>query len=90
MYGMGNVFGTPANFEQYQITRLLEKRAAEFQRDTRLILTGYGNFRVHHGQLHDLMTRLGIPHEYRDGPARNHDWHSGWVAESVTLLLDDR
>jgi hypothetical protein len=28
-----------------------------------------------------------VSHEYRDGPARKHDWHSGWVAEAVGLLL---
>ena len=28
-----------------------------------------------------------ILHEYRDGPARKHDWHSGWVAEAAELLL---
>jgi hypothetical protein len=50
-------------------------------------LTGYGNFRQHHQQAHVLMTRLGIPHEYRDGPARTHDWHSGWLEEAVELLF---
>ena len=58
--------------------------------EQRLILTGYGNFRQHHRQAHDLMTRSGILHAYRDGPERKHDWHSGWVEETVGLLLEDR
>jgi hypothetical protein len=36
---------------------------------------------------HDLMDRLKIAHEYRDGPSRKHDWHSGWVAEAVEFLV---
>jgi hypothetical protein len=33
------------------------------------------------------MDRLKVAHEYRDGPARKHDWHSGWVKEAAELLL---
>lgn len=87
-YGMGEIFGTQENFETYQITKLLEQRATEFQDELRLILMGYGNFRQHHREAHDLMTRLGILHEYRDGPERKHDWHSGWMEEAVALLFD--
>lgn len=25
--------------------------------------------------------------EYRNGPERKHDWHSGWVPEAVELLF---
>jgi len=87
-FGMDDIFGTQENFDMYQITRLLEQRATEFRTGNRLILTGYGNFREHHRQVHDLMTRLGILHEYRDGPERKHDWHSGWVEEAAALLFD--
>jgi hypothetical protein len=27
-----------------------------------------------------------VAHEYKDGPERKHDWHSGWVAEAVEFL----
>ena len=37
--------------------------------------------------MHALMTDLNIAHEYRDGPARKHDRHSGWVAEAAGLPL---
>lgn len=33
------------------------------------------------------MDELKIAHEYRDGPARKHDWHSGWVKGAVELLV---
>jgi S-formylglutathione hydrolase FrmB len=86
-YRMGEIFGTQENFERFQISRLLEQRASALREAKRLILTGYGNFRQHHQQAHELMTKLGIPHDYRDGPARNHDWNSGWLEESLALLF---
>jgi hypothetical protein len=86
-FGMADVFGTQENFEEYRISRLLEQRAAELRGQDRLILVGYGNFRQHHQEAHELMKKLGIPHEYRDGPKRKHEWHSGWVEEAVELLL---
>jgi S-formylglutathione hydrolase FrmB len=86
-YEMDRIFATQKNFEQYQITKLLEGRAAELGKQKRLILLGYGNFRSHHQSLHALMTKLKIEHEYRDGPERTHDWHSGWVPEAVGLLF---
>jgi hypothetical protein len=86
-YGSGDVFGAPANFEKYQVTRLLKERAGSFREGKRLVLLGYGNFRDHHQKAHALMARLKVGHEYRDGPARKHDWHSGWVAEAAGLLL---
>jgi S-formylglutathione hydrolase FrmB len=86
-FGMGDIFGTQENFEKYQITKLLEAQADKFQKEKRLILLGYGNFRDHHKKVHALLTDLKLLHEYRDGPARKHDWHSGWVAEAVETLL---
>ena len=89
-YGSGDIFGSQENFEKYRITKLLERRADDLRGDERLILLGYGNFRDHHQQAHALMERLGIPHAYRDGPERQHDWHSGWVPEAVELLFLDQ
>lgn len=86
-FGMADIFGTQENFEKYQITKLLEAQAGNLQKEKRLLLAGYGNFREHHQNAHALMTGLKIAHEYRDGPPRKHDWHSGWVAESVEWLL---
>ncbi len=89
-YGSGPIFGTQENFEKYHIARLLETRAAELQDEKRLLLLGHGNFRDEHVRAHALMERLHIAHEYRDGPARRHDWHSGWVAEAVAMLLPQK
>lgn len=86
-YGSGDIFSTPENFEGYRISKLLEARADKLQKEKRLILLGYGNFRDDHQKAHALMEKLKIAHEYRDGPARKHDWHSGWVAEATELLL---
>jgi S-formylglutathione hydrolase FrmB len=86
-YGSGPIFGTPENFAHYQVARLLRDNAAALQGDPRLILLGYDNFRRDHQQLHALLDELKVPHVYRDGPQRTHDWHGGWVAEAVELLL---
>lgn len=86
-YGMGPIFGTQESFDKYRIASLLAQRAADLRgKPARLILTGYSNFRDQHQAAHRLMTDLGIPHVYRDGPQRKHDWHSGWVDEAVGLL----
>jgi predicted alpha/beta superfamily hydrolase len=86
-FGMGAIFGTQENFEQYRITTLLERCAPQLRDESRLILLGYGNFRAQHEQAHALMTKLGVAHVYRDGPKREHHWESGWLGEAVELLL---
>jgi S-formylglutathione hydrolase FrmB len=86
-FGAGPIFGSQENFEKYQVSKLLEAAAATLGKERRLIHLGYGNFRDDHRRAEELLQRLNIPHEYRDGPARKHDWHSGWVAEAVALLL---
>jgi len=86
-YGSGPIFGTQENFEAYRISSLLRLMGKLLGPEKRLILTGYGNFRAEHQRVHALMDELKIPHEYRDGPQRKHDWHSGWMAEAVELLF---
>lgn len=85
-YGSGDVFATIENFAAYRVDRLLATRADRLGGENRLLLLGYGNFREHHQKAHQLMAGLKIAHEYRDGPQRRHDWHSGWVSEAVTRL----
>ena len=86
-YGSGDIFGTADNFEGYRISKLLEGKADKLQMGKRLVLLGYGNFRAGHEQTHALLEKLNVSHEYRDGPERKHDWHSGWVKEAVELLV---
>ena len=88
-YGSGEIFGTEENFAKYRIETLLRTKGQELGKGERLILTGYGNFREEHVRTQALLTELKIPHVYQDGPPRKHDWHSGWVAESVELLLQN-
>lgn len=89
-YGSGPIFGSKANFANYEIAGLLRNRAAQLQDERRLFHFGYGNFREHHEAAHQLMNELGIQHAYRDGPKREHSWHSGWLPEAVEMLMADR
>jgi S-formylglutathione hydrolase FrmB len=89
-YGMQGVFATQENFEPYQITTALERNVAHLKGPARLGLFGYGNFRDQHVTVHDRLVEMGIPHEYRDGPKREHTWSSGWVTEAVEWLVEER
>lgn len=87
-YGSLPIFGTQENFAGYRLTDLLSTAAPQLRGQPRLLLAGYGNFRSEHEQMHQRLKELKIPHTYRDGPPRKHDWHSGWVAEAVEMLLE--
>jgi hypothetical protein len=86
-FGTAPIFGDQTNFDRYRITELLRASSPALRGEPRLVLTGYGNFRDDHVQLHALLDDLKISHKYRDGPHRKHDWHSGWLPEAVELLL---
>ncbi|MBM4077723.1 MAG: hypothetical protein FJ267_19005, partial [Planctomycetes bacterium] len=85
----GQVFGSQSHFESYRVIPALQKVdwSAQTVRGPRLILTGYDAFREHHESAHRLLDEQKIPHIYRDGPKRKHIWESGWVEESVELLV---
>jgi enterochelin esterase-like enzyme len=85
-YGMGDIFGTQENFEKYRISALLRQRAGGLSPPVRLVHFGYAGFREHHQSAHKLMVELGIAHQYRDGPKREHSWHSGWLPEALEML----
>jgi S-formylglutathione hydrolase FrmB len=89
-YGSGDIFGSADNFEGYRVGKLLADKADKLRKGKRLVLLGYGNFRAEHEKAHALLEGVKVAHEYRDGPARKHDWHSGWVQEAVGLLLGDQ
>jgi hypothetical protein len=89
-FGSRPIFGTQDNFELYQVTRLLSKRAAELTQEPRLIHLGYGNFREHHEAIEELLDELQIRHIYHDGPHRKHVWGSGWLAEAMRALAADQ
>jgi hypothetical protein len=86
-YGSGPIFGTAENFAAYKISDLLPAKAASLGGEKRLLLTGDGNFHTDHRRVHALLDELAIPHVYRDGPERKHDWHSGWLSEAAALLV---
>jgi hypothetical protein len=88
-YGSGDIFDSEDNFANYHLTELVAKRAGELGDQPRLILTGYGNFRREHEQMHALLDKLKLPYVYRDGPQLKHHWAGGWVEEAVELLVKD-
>ena len=86
LYGAGQVFGTQTHFDTYRVLPALKQSDALLQSPTRLVLTGYDNFRSQHETAHGKLDEWKIPHVYRDGPQRKHVWDSGWVPEAVELL----
>ena len=38
---------------------------------------------------HKLLEKHGIPHYYENGVQRKHEWHSGWLAPLVEVLMAD-
>jgi hypothetical protein len=86
-FGMGPIFATQANFQRYQVSKLLAQADPSFQKRTRLVLTGYDGFRKHHVQAHALMDELKIKHIYKDGPKRKHHWETGWITEAIEALV---
>lgn len=85
-YGMAEVFETQFNFDEYCIVELINSSAARLGSEPRIAISGFSEFRGHHQFLHFHMQKLGIPHEYEDGPSRAHRWDSGWLADAVAFL----
>jgi S-formylglutathione hydrolase FrmB len=88
-YGSGPIFGTPENFAGYRLSELVRRRGQALGGTERLALFGYGGFRSAHHEMHALLDSLAVPHAYRDGPERKHDWHSGWLGEAVEWVLTE-
>lgn len=89
-YGLPTVYPTQESFDAYRLDAALPRAAAGLQGPPRIGLFGYGNFRQHHLAAHQLLEQLGIAHEHRDGPEREHTWSSGWVPEAVEFLTRAR
>lgn len=93
-FGMGPIYGSAENFQHYRLDRLLRDRADRLRPqpdkpvESRLIHLGYGNFREHHQRMELLLSELGIPRQFVDGPQREHTWHSGWLGDAVDRLCE--
>jgi len=87
-YGSGPIFGDEANFANYRLTTLLERRAAMLAAapSPRLVLLGYGSF-TDHRPVHDRLTELSVPHVYRDGPKTSHVWSREWMEPAMEALV---
>lgn len=88
-YGSGPIFGTPDNFEQYQLSRLVAQFARNPHAPGRLVHAGFGNFESHHLQMQSLLVDLKLQPVYLAGPQREHHWESGWLPQLVEALLGD-
>lgn len=88
-FGMGPIFGNQSNFEKYQLSKLVSKRAKPFQQSTRIGIFGYGNFRPHHIAFDQLLSDLKIAHLHVDGPQRIHRWDSGWLPDAVAFVTGE-
>lgn len=86
-YGSGPIFGDDANFAKYRLSDLVREQAERLAGSPRLMMTGAANFHEEHIRMRALLEELRVPFVDRDGPMRKHDWHSGWVAEGVELLM---
>ena len=85
-YGSGPIFGTPENFANYQITKLVDARAADLKNSSRLILLGYGSF-MDHRPIHEQLEKLSVPHVYQDGPQTKHTWSREWLEPALEALV---
>ena len=85
---MREIFANQETLDRYCIWHLLAERAKLLDAQPRLALLGYGDFRGHHQATHYRMMKLGITHEYQDGPRREHHWHSGWVESAIEFLAN--
>ena len=86
-YGMGEIFDTQSNFDDYCISELLKPSAEKLGKAPRLGLYGFSEFRGHHQFLHYRLMHFGIAHDYADGPRRGHRWDTGWIPEAISFLV---
>lgn len=90
-YGSGPIFGTVENFRKYQISSLLEQRAAELRIvPSRVFLTGQGNFQSEHAGIKSHLESLEIQNTWIEGSVREHSWDSGWLPEAFHWLTNDQ
>lgn len=94
-FGIPSNMGTAENFANYLPTRLFADHAAEFQKRSRIVLTGHfafgsqpGNrFTDHTAQMHEHLSKVGVKHEYDNSIHLPHHWESGWVKPTLDLLI---
>lgn len=86
-FGMIEIFGTTAAFQEYSVPRLLEVHGKEFAgARPRLAILGYDAFEEHTRKAHEALHRLKIPHYYENDTRRVHRWDTGWLQGACRLL----
>jgi enterochelin esterase-like enzyme len=90
-WDMATVYGTQENYDRYAPFKLFRQQAKQFQPGPpRFVLLGHGLFGEETRKTHDLLTELGIPHDYDNAVKREHNWTSGWFGDAVARLLKGR
>lgn len=87
-WGMPQVYGSQANFANYQVTRLIDRQASLLAGGPcRLILAGSNMFSADHALVDRQLQRRGVPHVFVNGPRYGHAWGTGWLPGAVQRLL---
>ena len=87
-HGSAPIFGGQNNFACYRLTSLLAQAGRAGGPLPHLVLTGRGNFHEQHLAAHRWMNEHGVTHHHHIGSIRKHDWHSGWLAPTLELMLE--
>lgn len=83
-FEMAGNFGTNANFDRYEIPRLLATHSDPFQALNRLWISGdQSAWHEHMFQLRDRLAQRNILHTWVTGVPRVHSWNSGWLEGAV-------
>lgn len=87
--GLPENAGTEANFDRYEIPRLLSAADPSFKTRCRLwIGVDQSAWTEHMKKLDAQMTSLGIVHGVSQGRTRLHAWYGGWLGEAVKFLVE--
>ena len=86
-FGINEHFGSEDAFSGWYMPTVLEKQASLLKQDHIIVLAGYDLFQKPMDEAHALLSRVGIPHQYLNGPSRPHHWYSGWVPKALAALM---
>ena len=83
------VFATEDNYRKYYIPGLIDAHAELLKNGPpRIALVNNGVRPTPIGEVHEQLTRQGIPHHYVADDQREHNWTSGWFRVAAKLLFD--
>jgi len=87
-WGSKEHFGTSEQMAKYLPTTLAEQQAVKFaQGGARITLLGHELYGPDTLAYHQLLLKLGIPHQFDDSLRFKHAWDSGWVPKALEIFL---